>query len=82
MNWKKLLLIAAVAGAFTFAAAAKSEARVRRSASASVSRSVTGIPTAILYAGYYPTPTDIRITPLWIRIVWLCPGGLWPLVRS
>jgi hypothetical protein len=29
MNWKKLLLIATVAGAFTFAAAPKSEAGVR-----------------------------------------------------
>lgn len=29
MNWKKLLLIAAVVGAFTFAAAPKSEAGVR-----------------------------------------------------
>ena len=53
MNWKKLLLIAAVAGAFTFAAAAKSEAGV--SVGIGIGFPVGyGYSYGYPYAGYYP----------------------------
>ena len=77
MNWKKLLLIAAVAGAFTFAAAAKSEAGVRVGIGIGFPIGY-GYSCGYPYAGYYPYaygyPYGYR---LWIRVLWLLPGGLW-----
>ncbi len=49
MNWKKILLIAAVAGAFTLAAAPKSEARVRVSIGIGLP---VGYSCGYPYAGY------------------------------
>ena len=49
MNWKKLLLIAAVTGSFTFAAAAKSEAGVRVGIG-------IGFPIGYGYSCGYPYP--------------------------
>ena len=53
MNWKKLLLIAAVVGAFTFAAAAKSEAGVRVGIGIGFPVGF-GYSCGYPYAGYYP----------------------------
>ena len=53
MNWKKLLLIAAIAGAFTFAATAKSEAGVRVGIGIGFPVGY-GYGYGYPYAGYYP----------------------------
>ena len=50
MNWKKFLLIAAVAGAFTFAGASKSEAGVRVGIGIGFPIGYYGYP----YPAYYP----------------------------
>jgi hypothetical protein len=55
MNWKKLLLIAAVAGAFTFAGAAKSEAGVRVGIGIGFPIGY-GYSCGYPYPGYYPYP--------------------------
>lgn len=54
MSWKKILLIAAVAGAFTFASAPKSEAGVRVGIGIGVGFPVGYYGCAYPYPAYYP----------------------------
>ncbi len=62
MNWKKLLLIAAVAGAFTFAFTAKSDAGVRVGIG-------IGLPIGYScgYPGYYPVLCTAMVIPTAMR---------------
>ena len=81
MNWKKLLLIAAVAGAFTFAAAAKSEAGVRVGIGIGFPVGY-GYSYGYPYAGYYPYGYGYPYyAPMDTYRMAMRPVGLWPFGR-